>query len=307
MSKIVVTRGLPGAGKSRWAREMCALFKGCVQSERDELRYLLTGAYYTGDQELEERVTRLQEGLVRRFLKEDLTVIISDTHLPDRSVKKWLKLGHELGVSVVVEDFRDVPLGTCIFNNAGRGTDGGKYVDPDVIVDKYDRFIKGRDLRKEVTYTPSTKVKIEPYVQPTVVYHRAYLVDVDGTLAHKHPDRDIYDGSKAHLDTLNKDVARLVDTLSYEGAKIIVMTGRSEDHRQVTADWLSAQDVCFDELYCRPSGDTRPDYIVKHELFQKHVAPKQYSILGVLDDRNSVVAMWRELGLTCFQVAEGNF
>lgn len=27
----------------------------------------------------------------------------------------------------------------------------------------------------------------------------------------------------------------------------------------------------------------------------------------VFDDRNSVVKMWRLLGLTCFQVAEGDF
>jgi hypothetical protein len=30
-------------------------------------------------------------------------------------------------------------------------------------------------------------------------------------------------------------------------------------------------------------------------------------IKGVFDDRNQVVKMWREKGLTCFQVAEGNF
>lgn len=30
-------------------------------------------------------------------------------------------------------------------------------------------------------------------------------------------------------------------------------------------------------------------------------------ILCVLDDRNKVVKMWRELGLTCLQMAEGDF
>ena len=30
-------------------------------------------------------------------------------------------------------------------------------------------------------------------------------------------------------------------------------------------------------------------------------------ILFVLDDRSQVVKMWRELGLTCLQVADGNF
>ena len=30
-------------------------------------------------------------------------------------------------------------------------------------------------------------------------------------------------------------------------------------------------------------------------------------ILCVFDDRDKVVKMWRDSGLTCFQVAEGNF
>ena len=306
MTQIILTRGLPGSGKSTWAERIVQEEDWPhVIVERDQLRMGLFKSFWTGKQEDEEKVTRYQEKLVRLHLSEGTSVIISDTHLPDRSVKKWLKIGAEFGVPVEVKDFRSVPLGEVLARNENRDNTI-KIVKESVIIDKYDRFIKGRDLTKEVTYTPSTKAKIEPYVQPSVGRH-AYLVDVDGTLAHKHPDRDIYDGSKAHLDMLNKDVAHLVDTVSYEGALIIVMTGRSEDHRSVTADWLRAQDVCFDELYCRPSGDTRADYIVKHELFQKHVAPKKYIIRGVLDDRNSVVAMWRELGLTCFQVADGDF
>jgi hypothetical protein len=32
-----------------------------------------------------------------------------------------------------------------------------------------------------------------------------------------------------------------------------------------------------------------------------------YKVLLVLDDRDQVVRMWRELGLTCFQVDYGDF
>lgn len=304
-NQIIVTRGLPGSGKSTWADEYVASADSHVKVERDDLRMQLFNSYWTGKQEDEELVTRLQEELVRGYLKHGMSVIISDTHLPDRSVKKWLKLGYELSVPVEVKDFRSVPLQQCLIQNGNR-FNSDKHVAEEVIQGKYNRFIKGRDLSKAVEYTPAPKATIEPYVQP-YVGRRAFLVDVDGTLAHKHPDRDIYDGSKAHLDAVNDDVAKLVDTLVDAGYQIIVMTGRGAEHRQVTEDWLAAQGIWYDELYTRAEGDSRPDYIVKHELFQTHVAPKQYSIRGVLDDRNSVVAMWRELGLTCFQVAEGDF
>lgn len=56
----------------------------------------------------------------------------------------------------------------------------------------------------------------------------------------------------------------------------------------------------------RPAGDYRPDQIVKRELYEAHIAG-QYDVLFCVDDRNSVVAMWRELGLTCLQCAEGDF
>lgn len=61
------------------------------------------------------------------------------------------------------------------------------------------------------------------------------------------------------------------------------------------------------ELHMRRTGDERPDAVVKRELFERCVQPA-YDVVAVFDDRNSVVAMWREeLGLTVFQVAEGNF
>lgn len=60
------------------------------------------------------------------------------------------------------------------------------------------------------------------------------------------------------------------------------------------------------ELHMRPAGDRRRDSIVKAELFDRHVRD-QYRVLVVLDDRKQVVEMWRSLGLTCLQVAEGDF
>ena len=307
MSKIIVTRGLPGSGKSTWAERVVQTEDWPhVIVERDQLRQALFNSWWTGKQEDEEKVTRYQEKLVRLHLSEGTSVIISDTHLPDRSVKKWLKLGHELGVPVEVKDFRGVRLEDCLWNNKMRGIREGKIVSEEVIYDKYNRFIKGRDLSKEVTYTPAEPFVPKKYEQPAVG-DRTYLFDVDGTLA-ICGDRDIYDGSKAHLDTEFEDVTQIMfDLWDRIGCRIVVMTGRSEDHRGVTEKWLADKGLVYDALYCRASGDTRPDNIVKHELFWQHVASKGYKIAGVFDDRDSVVKLWRDMGLTCFQVNYGNF
>ena len=33
----------------------------------------------------------------------------------------------------------------------------------------------------------------------------------------------------------------------------------------------------------------------------------KYDVIGVFEDRDSCVKMWRALGLTCFQVADGSY
>ena len=64
--------------------------------------------------------------------------------------------------------------------------------------------------------------------------------------------------------------------------------------------------IPFDRLLLRRTGDQRADNIVKAEIYDNHIAP-HYEVIGVVDDRRSVVEMWRSRGLVCFQVAEGDF
>jgi hypothetical protein len=56
----------------------------------------------------------------------------------------------------------------------------------------------------------------------------------------------------------------------------------------------------------RKEKDNRPDEVVKEELYHNQISPF-YKVEAVFDDRNKVVAMWRRLGLTVFQVADGDF
>lgn len=143
----------------------------------------------------------------------------------------------------------------------------------------------------------------------------AYIFDIDGTLAdatHRLPmiqgELKDWDGFyKACVDdTVIENVARIYKTLRDAGYYIILMTGRSEDSQTETMEWLLEHDLNPRWLLMRPSGDHRPDYIVKKELYEKWVKPN-FNVIGVFEDRTSVVQMWREIGLTCFQVDQGDF
>ena len=134
---------------------------------------------------------------------------------------------------------------------------------------------------------------------------KAIIVDIDGTLAIRN-GRSPYDMSRVGEDSLNEVVAEVVDRFSTDYV-VIVMSGRDESCRNDTVEWLYEYGVPFDCLYMRAEGDSRRDSVVKTELFEEFV-DGVYDVRLVFDDRDQVVAeTWRSLGLTCFQVAEGNF
>ena len=56
----------------------------------------------------------------------------------------------------------------------------------------------------------------------------------------------------------------------------------------------------------RAAGDDRKDEIIKREIYNREIKPA-FDVLCVLDDRDQVVRMWRAMGLTCLQVAPGDF
>lgn len=145
---------------------------------------------------------------------------------------------------------------------------------------------------------------------------KAIIIDLDGTLCNvSHRVHHIQKEPKDWQgffdacvdDTPNPAIVELYDMASFYGYCIIYVSGRPETHRAQTQAWLKLHCVEFYMLLLmRPAGDYRPDHEVKRELYEQHIAGK-YEVLFVVDDRASVVRMWRSLGLTCLQCAEGEF
>lgn len=143
-------------------------------------------------------------------------------------------------------------------------------------------------------------MKIQETVKTEII-----IVDIDGTLALKG-DRDPFDWMNVGKDLPNYPICDLVRRLAKD-YRIILFSGRKEQCRMITEDWLEKQKIKYLKLYMRADNDNRSDIILKKELFDNNIRSK-YLVQFVLDDRNQVVDMWRnELHLTCLQVAEGNF
>ena len=144
---------------------------------------------------------------------------------------------------------------------------------------------------------------------------KAIICDLDGTLALKHDGRSWYDASTCDLDNINEPVQLVLNmaqdyNLGSPEFDIIFVSGRQEKDREPTQEFLEKYGFDGCPLFMRTTDDFRNDTIIKKELYEENIKGN-YEILFVLDDRNSekcpVVDMWRELGLACFQVADGNF
>jgi hypothetical protein len=140
-----------------------------------------------------------------------------------------------------------------------------------------------------------------------------FLVDVDGTVA-LCGDRDPYDETTV-LDALpNTSVIVTVQALIRIGYEPIFMSGRTEACRRDTERWLlqyvfrlpMVTPKMYSRLYMRAVGDIRPDCVIKLDMFNEHIRDR-YNVLLAIDDRNQVVRLWRSLGITCLQVADGDF
>lgn len=304
MTTLTITRGLPGSGKTTWAKAWAYNQQAPkpVRVNRDDTRFLLYGKYSGLSFPEEQMVTKIQQGQATQMLTEGFDVIIDDTNLNAKTVKGWQRLAQANNARFQNVDF---PMGAdeCKKRVRRRVTEfGGRNVPDDVIDKMHNKYL--RTGFPSIVPLEAPEALAEVY-KPRPDLRSAYLFDVDGTLTTGPHNRSPYDWDKVGQDKVNEPVAALLAALKPD-ARIIVVSGRDGSCHHQTYRWLVENQIWFDQLHMREAGDTRKDAIVKAEIFNREIRNK-WNVLGVFDDRNQVVEFWRSIGLTCFQVAEGKF
>jgi len=141
------------------------------------------------------------------------------------------------------------------------------------------------------------------------------IFDMDGTLADVEHRRPFVTGPEPNWpawndrmgdDPPNAPIVALARMFHDAGAKIIVSTGRDERFRRLTETWLMFHEVPVHRMYMRKDGDSRADHVIKLEMLAD-IRADGFDPRLVVDDRTSVVEMWRAAGLTCLQCAPGDF
>jgi len=135
---------------------------------------------------------------------------------------------------------------------------------------------------------------------------KAIIIDLDGTLIDDTSTKWMYYEKNPNWEQA-KDTDRfrqpkkwcldLVTNMRAAGTYVIFLTGRPDSYRQQTEDWLEKHDAKNPHILMRKDGDWREDVLIKHEIYKKYIEP-HYNIIFAIDDKKSVIDMWRAAGLT---------
>ena len=146
------------------------------------------------------------------------------------------------------------------------------------------------------------------------------IFDLDGTLALIDKRREVstkpngkldwgkfFNSTNIKLDEPNLPVIKMAQLFSEQGFNIVILSGRSNKTETATRSWLSKNKVPFNKLIMRDSETNHftPDWVLKKNMLDEQLDIND--VFLVVDDRDRVVKLWRSLGLTTFQVADGNF
>lgn len=279
--KLYWLKGLPASGKSTYAKELVANSNCMIRRvNKDDLRNMIGGNFSKASEKL---VVNLQLATIKSMFQQGFSVVCDNTNFNPvhlENVKKMIEA--ESFAVEIIEMLFDLPIVQCIERDAKRGAAS---VGKEVIYRMYDQY-----LRKE-----------NPSCQTADKY---FIFDIDGTLTISG-GRGPYDLTKVKGDKINPPVVEIYKALRNAGYKTIICTGRDGSCEQLTKEWLEEKGLVYEIFLMRPAGDNRKDSIVKEEMF--NTIKDKVNVVGVFDDREQVVEMWRTIGLPCFQVDWGMF
>jgi predicted kinase len=281
---LIMMKGIQGSGKSTWAKEFVKNNRAVIRVSNDDLRLMFFNRQF--DERDTKFINYYRELIINDALEDGSSVIVDAMNLSSKHEDIYRAKAESYGCEFEIKSFLDVPLEVCIQRDSKRENPIGKKL----ITKMYNQFV-----RKE-----PPKIIFDPKL-PYAVWS-----DLDGTLS-KMIDRSPYQEEKCESDLVNESVRETIIRYHMAGYKIILCSGRDEGRgREATERWLEKYNIPYDYLFMRSVGDQRKDTIVKKEFYENRIKGN-FNLLFCMDDRDCVVSMLRGIGLSVFQVNEGDF
>lgn len=300
-SQLLILIGVPGSGKSTFAKYFIRTEENWMRLCRDDFRAMHFTFSNLPPHE-EGMITEMMDVSIEALLQKRYNVLLDATHCRAEYLNHYLeKFNHLADISFKVFE---TDAKTIAERCHKRNKETGKYI-PTNVQKRYMKELK--ELKKGFDFSsrPMQDNRVLTIEQDTSLT-KAIICDLDGTLAlidHRNP----FDASFCDEDGLNTPVANILKAFAKEDYQILLVSGREDRFREPTIRFLEKYDIPYHQLWMRQSKDFRKDSIIKHEIFEVEIKDK-YFIEFVLDDRDQVVELWRKkLKLPCFQVNYGAF
>lgn len=155
---------------------------------------------------------------------------------------------------------------------------------------------------------------IKHHLNTAAINKPVYVFDYDGTLSdgshrlHKLPTKDLHlTDSWSEFNRLSEydepieSTIQAMNSLYDSGAYIIILTGRSDEVCEISTQWLHDAGAKYNVMVMRQADDNRKDTIIKEE-FLRYIG--LHRITAAFDDSPNVIAHFRSLGITTYQVCD---
>lgn len=311
--KVQILVGLSASGKSTYAKNLVET-EGYFRINRDDFRksLIITSLkeYWKGNKDyrnhIETIVTEMMNASLKSAVLQKLNVVVDNTHLQPKYITAIINMckencGNE-GFELFIKKF-DTTLEECVSRDMNREDSVGE----EVIKNQFVQF-------KKIKYSlQNTWNLYKPYNFEPLYFDsskpKVILCDIDGTVAHM-VGRSPFDESRVGEDLPKQSVIDIVKKCTDDKQwKLIFVSGRKDSCDIDTSLWIEKHlQIPFNEvqLHMRKHDDNRRDDIIKYEILKDNILP-HYNPVAVFDDRIGPTRMWRKMGLTVFQVDEGNF
>lgn len=312
VQELIIARGIPASGKSTEALKWVAADPNKrVRVNRDDIRLELFDTYMplddngNPDRNKENQVTNLEQKRIAEALRAGKSVIVDNTHLTPKPIKQLRRLAAQHNVQVSNKDF------PVTLEEAKRRNSLRERVVPDFVLN---RMFSRLGPNGEFSHFDGTH-PVKPVVMPST-RKQSIAFDMDGTLTDVSPVRHFIDNKAGFRDfdsfhrmsvhcKPNDEVLEMAMDAHKNGIAIIITTARNEAYREATQKWLDDYGVPYENIFMRKDGDSRPDYVIKKEMYETVIQP-YYDVLRAVDDNPQAVQNWKDQGLQVTEIPFGS-
>jgi predicted kinase len=302
MANIIILVGPPGCGKTTWAK-LYTESHVAKRVNKDDLRKMTCTEYNGQDEKV---IKRIRNYAIESWLQKGYDVVVDDTNLDKYIFTDMQQIASRVGDIGVQEHRFIIDMETCRNQNEDRAVG--------VVPEKdWNGLWLAYTLRKKNDDFYAPPIDLEMLMRneelKVSILPRAVIVDLDNTIAMFPNGREPFEHEKIPNDIPNRSLLYILNILSKRDVEIIIVSGRNGITEEATRQWLSTNDVWFDSLYMRPPDKEYAsirDYLVKKEIYEKHIKDK-FFVICAFEDREQTTVGWRALGIPTCQVDFGRY